>query len=47
MATETPARAMGWKEKGRLATGCDGDLVELSPQLEVIHVLHNSRRAAI
>src|SRR5262249_34155613 len=31
MATETPARSMGWKEKGTLAVGMDADLVMLSP----------------
>lgn len=36
MATETPARAMGWKNKGVLAPGMDGDLVVLSPTLEVL-----------
>ncbi|HEY3600755.1 MAG TPA: N-acetylglucosamine-6-phosphate deacetylase [Chthoniobacterales bacterium] len=35
MATQTPARAMGWQTKGRLAIGCDADLVILSPQLQV------------
>jgi N-acetylglucosamine-6-phosphate deacetylase len=36
MATETPARAMGWKSKGMLAVGMDADLVVLSPELEVL-----------
>jgi N-acetylglucosamine-6-phosphate deacetylase len=36
MATETPARAMGWKNKGSLAEGMDADLVVLSPALEVL-----------
>lgn len=36
MATETPARAMGWKCKGALAEGMDADLVVLSPELEVV-----------
>ena len=36
MATETPARAMAWKNKGQLAIGCDADLVVLSPELEVV-----------
>ncbi len=35
MATETPARAMGWAKKGRLAAGMDADLVVLSPELAV------------
>lgn len=36
MATQTPARAMGWKHKGALAEGLDADLVVLSPTLEVL-----------
>ena len=36
MATQTPARAMGWKSKGVLAEGMDADLVLLTPQLEVV-----------
>lgn len=36
MATETPARAMGWKNKGVLAEGMDADLVALSQKLEVM-----------
>ncbi|MEO6971637.1 MAG: N-acetylglucosamine-6-phosphate deacetylase [Chthoniobacterales bacterium] len=43
MATETPARAMGWKEKGALATGMDADLVILTPELEVDRVLLEGR----
>jgi len=35
MATETPARAMGWKNKGILESGMDADLVVLTPDLEV------------
>ncbi len=35
MATETPARAMGWKNNGVLAEGTDADLVVLSPELVV------------
>ena len=35
MATETPARAMGWKSKGVLAIGMDADLVVLTPKLQV------------
>ncbi len=38
MATETPARAMGWKSKGLLEVGRDADLVVLSPGLEVTNV---------
>ena len=36
MATETPARAMGWKNKGVLEAGRDADLVVLSPDLEIV-----------
>jgi N-acetylglucosamine-6-phosphate deacetylase len=36
MATETPARAMGWTRKGVLEVRRDADLVVLSPGLEVI-----------
>jgi N-acetylglucosamine-6-phosphate deacetylase len=36
MATEAPARAMGWETKGRLEAGLDADLVVLSPGLEVV-----------
>jgi len=39
MATETPARAMGWRTKGRLEAGLDADLVVLSPQLGVLRTL--------
>ena len=35
MATETPARAMGWERKGVLEVGRDADLVVLSPELYV------------
>jgi N-acetylglucosamine-6-phosphate deacetylase len=35
MATETPARAMGWKSKGQLVAGMDADLVVLTPDLQV------------
>ena len=38
MATETPARAMGWKSKGVLAEGMDADLVLLSLKLEIMDV---------
>jgi N-acetylglucosamine-6-phosphate deacetylase len=37
MATETPARAMGWKTKGQLEVGLDADLVVLSSDLKVLH----------
>jgi N-acetylglucosamine-6-phosphate deacetylase len=36
MATETPARAMGWRSRGALAVGMDADLVELTPGLEIV-----------
>ena len=35
MATETPARAMGWESKGVLEVGRDADLVVFSPELDV------------
>jgi N-acetylglucosamine-6-phosphate deacetylase len=46
MATETPARAMGWKSKGVLAEGMDADLVVLSPELEVDRVFCGGRAPA-
>jgi N-acetylglucosamine-6-phosphate deacetylase len=36
MATENPARAIGFETKGRLIVGADADLVVLSPQLDVV-----------
>jgi N-acetylglucosamine-6-phosphate deacetylase len=39
MATETPARAMGWKNKGVLEVGRDADLVVLSPEMEVVQTI--------
>ncbi len=39
MATETPARAMGWKTKGVLGVGMDADLVILSPELELVRTI--------
>jgi N-acetylglucosamine-6-phosphate deacetylase len=42
MATETPARAMGWKTKGRLEAGLEADLVVLTPQLQVVRTYCNS-----
>jgi len=36
MAAENPARAIGVETKGRLIVGADADLVELSPQLDVV-----------
>jgi N-acetylglucosamine-6-phosphate deacetylase len=38
MATETPARAMGWKSKGMLEIGRDADFVVLTPNLEIVQV---------
>ena len=35
MATETPARAMKWRDKGLLEVGRDADLVVLTPALQV------------
>jgi N-acetylglucosamine-6-phosphate deacetylase len=43
MATETPARAMGWRTKGVLAEGMDADLVVLTPDLKVQRTLLSSR----
>ncbi|HEY2801686.1 MAG TPA: N-acetylglucosamine-6-phosphate deacetylase [Chthoniobacterales bacterium] len=39
MATETPARAMGWTIKGALAEGMDADLVVLSQSLSVLQTV--------
>jgi N-acetylglucosamine-6-phosphate deacetylase len=36
MATESPARAIGLKTKGRLAPGTDADFAILSPDVEVL-----------
>lgn len=36
MATETPARMMGWKNKGTLEIGGDADLVVFTPSFEVV-----------
>ncbi len=36
MATETPARAMGWESKGKLEIGGDAEFVILNPELEVV-----------
>ena len=36
MATQNPARAIGFETKGRLAIGADADLVVLSPELKVL-----------
>ena len=35
MATETPARAIGWKDKGVLEVGRDADFAVLTPDLKV------------
>lgn len=35
MATETPARAMGWKSKGALAAGMDADLLVMTSDLQI------------
>src|SRR5689334_10770112 len=44
MATETPARAMGWRSKGVLGVGMDADLVVLSPELQVVRAAGNGVR---
>jgi len=36
MATENPARAVGFEAKGSLKVDTDADLVVLSPELEVL-----------
>jgi N-acetylglucosamine-6-phosphate deacetylase len=38
-ATATPARVVGAGLKGRIEPGCDGDLVVLTPSLEVVAVV--------
>jgi N-acetylglucosamine-6-phosphate deacetylase len=35
MATETPARAIALKKKGRLTVGADADFVVFSPEYQV------------
>ena len=45
MATETPARAMGWESKGVLEVGRDADLVVLSPELYVQRTFCRARRS--
>jgi N-acetylglucosamine-6-phosphate deacetylase len=39
MATENPARAIGFETKGRLEVGADADLIVLSPDLDVVQTL--------
>ena len=43
MATETPARAMGWEDRGMLEVGRKADLVVLTPALEVEQVFLEGR----
>ncbi|MBA3652243.1 MAG: N-acetylglucosamine-6-phosphate deacetylase [Chthoniobacterales bacterium] len=45
MATETPARAMGWKSKGVLEVGRDADLVVLSTDLEIMRIFCVAKRS--
>ncbi len=45
MATETPARAMGWETKGVLGAGRDADLVLLTPTLEVVSTYAGGKRS--
>ncbi|MBA3960942.1 MAG: N-acetylglucosamine-6-phosphate deacetylase [Chthoniobacterales bacterium] len=46
MATETPARAMEWKNKGTLAEGMDADFAVLSPELEVVRTFAVSQASS-
>jgi N-acetylglucosamine-6-phosphate deacetylase len=43
MASETPARVLGLGAKGRLAPGCDADLVLLDDDLRVLATLRDGR----
>jgi N-acetylglucosamine-6-phosphate deacetylase len=43
MATENPARAIGFETKGRLTVGTDADLVVLSPEIEVVRTFAAGR----
>jgi N-acetylglucosamine-6-phosphate deacetylase len=43
MATENPARAIGFEPKGRLTLGTDADLVVLSPEIEVVRTFAAGR----
>jgi len=45
MATENPARAVGFEAKGRLEVGADADLVVLSPELEVLRTFSCGEQA--
>ncbi len=45
MASEVPARVMGQSEKGRLARGCDADLVLLDEELHVLSTYVGGRLA--
>jgi N-acetylglucosamine-6-phosphate deacetylase len=43
MAGEAPARALGLTRKGRIAPGCDADLVLLGEGLEVLETIVGGR----
>jgi N-acetylglucosamine-6-phosphate deacetylase len=45
MASEVPARVMGQNAKGRLAPGCDADLVLLDEELHVLATYVAGQRA--
>jgi N-acetylglucosamine-6-phosphate deacetylase len=45
MASANPARLLGLEHKGRIAPGCDADLVLLSPDLRVTHTFVAGRLA--
>jgi N-acetylglucosamine-6-phosphate deacetylase len=45
MASEVPARVMGQNTKGRLAPGCDADLVLLDDDLHVLSTYVGGRLA--
>lgn len=44
MATENPARAVGFEAKGSLKVDADADLVVLSPDLEVLRTFNGGRQ---
>jgi len=44
MATQNPARAVGFETKGRLMVGADADLVVLSSELEVVRTFRGGEQ---